>query len=310
MAHPTAGPVSGEPVSTEAVSMEPVSTTDGRVRRVRLDAAGIPLSALLGEPARTPPRAVVVALHGVGMNSGYFHGTAHPDLSLVTLGMSLGCTVLALDRPGYGASAAALPHGQTREEQAAVLHAALASFADRHPVGAGFFLLAHSYGGKVALTVASRAAGGLIGLDISGCGHEYAAPDDLRGNRPAGGVRRNWGALRLYPPGTFQAGESVVAPVPEREWADAARWPGVFPDVAAGVRVPVRFTFAEHESWWRHDESAVADLVARFTSCPRVVVERQPDSGHNISLGWAARAYHLKALAFLEECLAAGRCAG
>jgi hypothetical protein len=36
-----------------------------------------------------------------------------------------------------------------------------------------------------------------------------------------------------------------------------------------------------------------------------VSVERQPAAGHNISLGRAARAYHLRALAFLEDCLAA-----
>ena len=29
----------------------------------------------------------------------------------------------------------------------------------------------------------------------------------------------------------------------------------------------------------------------------------QPDAGHNISLGRTARAYHLRALAFFEECL-------
>nr|BFE73882.1 hypothetical protein GCM10020092_071830 [Actinoplanes digitatis] len=32
-------------------------------------------------------------------------------------------------------------------------------------------------------------------------------------------------------------------------------------------------------------------------------MDRQPDAGHNISLGWAARSYHLRAFAFLEECL-------
>lgn len=291
-------------------STEPSAVTDGRVRRIQLDAAGVTLSGLLGEPEHTTPRAVVVALHGAGTNAEYFHGEAHPDLSLVALGMRLGFTVLALDRPGYGASAAALPHGQTLEEQASLLYAALASFAGRHPVGAGFFLLAHSYGGKLALTAAARAAGAeLIGLDISGCGHQRATTDELPGKPGSGRWGRNWGALRCYPPRTFHLGRSVVAPVPEREREEASRWPEVFPEIAARVRVPVRFTFAEHESWWRHDESAVADLVTRFTSSPRILVDRQPDSGHNISLGWTARSYHLKALGFLEERLAAARCA-
>jgi hypothetical protein len=67
--------------------------------------------------------------------------------------------------------------------------------------------------------------------------------------------------------------------------------------------VPVRLTFAEHESWWRHDRAALTELSAAFRAAPRVSVEQQPDAGHNISLGWAARSYHLRALAFLEECL-------
>jgi hypothetical protein len=72
--------------------------------------------------------------------------------------------------------------------------------------------------------------------------------------------------------------------------------------VAARVRVPVRFTFAEHESWWRHDDTALAALTSPLATA-RVVVDRQQGAGHNISLGWAARSYHLRAFAFLEECL-------
>ncbi|MFF9852789.1 alpha/beta hydrolase [Streptomyces litmocidini] len=282
------------------------SAVAAEVRRIVLDADGIPLSGLLSAPARTPPRAVVVALHGGGMNSGYFHGQAHPDLSLAVLGARLGYTVLALDRPGYGESAARLPEGQTLTEQASTLHSALREFTSRHASGAGVFLLAHSYGGKLALTAAAHEAGaGLLGLDISGCGHRYAVePDELPNTQRHGPWTRNWGALRLYPPNTFGSSGALVAPVPAQEQRDSRRWQEVFPDVASRVRVPVRLTFAEYESWWHHDEKTVADLVARFTAAPRVVVDRQPDAGHNISLGWAARSYHLRALAFLEDCLA------
>ncbi|MDG4765850.1 alpha/beta fold hydrolase [Solwaraspora sp. WMMD406] len=284
----------------------PPTAVSGGVRPIRLDVAGVPLSGLLGEPEWTSPRGVVVALHGAGMTAGYFHGRAHPDQSLAELGRSLGFTVLALDRPGYGASSAVLPHGQSVAEQAALLRGVLAWYADRHAVGAGFFLLAHSYGGKVALTAAAQESGdGLIGLDISGCGHEYLPDHPLAG---PGHWRRHWGSLRCYPPNTFRLSELTVAPIPERELAEVSQWPEVFATVAARVRVPVRFTFAQYEGWWRHDEPAVADLVSRFTGTPRVVVDRQPDSGHNISLGWAARAYHLRAIGFLEECLAAARC--
>ncbi|MEU1185867.1 alpha/beta fold hydrolase [Streptomyces sp. NPDC005820] len=274
------------------------------VRRLVLDADGIPLSGLVCEPVGAPPRAVVVALHGGGMNAGYFHGQAHPDLSLAVLGARLGYTVLAIDRPGYGESAAVLPEGMSLRGQAAALHAALRDFTSRYDRGAGMFLLAHSYGGKLALTAAQDAGDTLLGLDISGCGHRYAVePEELPNTRRHGRFSRNWGALRLYPPNTFGSSASLVAPVPAAEEREARSWPGIFPEVAARVRVPVRLTFAEYESWWHHDESAAADLTARFTAAPRVVLDRQPHAGHNISLGWAARSYHLRALAFLEECL-------
>jgi hypothetical protein len=94
----------------------------------------------------------------------------------------------------------------------------------------------------------------------------------------------------------------MVAPMPDRERSEVARWPGFFPAVGASVRVPVRFTFAEHEAWWRHDDAALAALAGSLAAA-RVVVDRQRGAGHNISLGWAARAYHLRALAFAEDCL-------
>lgn len=276
------------------------------VRGITLDAGGVRLSALLSEPERAAPaRAVVVALHGGGMNAGYFDGQAHPQLSLMALGASLGHTVLAVDRPGYGHSAADFPEGQSLAEQTASLGAALRDFADRYGTGAGMFLVAHSYGGKVALTAAADGTvPDLLGLDISGCGHTYAVEHhELPGTVGTGRSRKSWGELRLYPPDTFFSSSALIEPMPPREYAEILGWPAVFRSTAHRVRVPVRLTFAEHEAWWRHDEAALADLVSHFRSAPRVVVDRQPDAGHNISLGWAARSYHLHALAFLESCL-------
>ncbi|MER7043699.1 alpha/beta hydrolase [Streptomyces jumonjinensis] len=277
------------------------------VRRIALDAGGLTLSALLAEPpgAPGPPRATIVALHGGGMNASYFDGQAHSSLSLLTLAAGLGYTVLAVDRPGYGDSAQKLPDGQKLVEQAEALRLALRDFASGHPLGAGVFLLAHSYGGKLALTAAARGLHDeLIGVDVSGCGHRYAtAPPTLDpGLSGSGNPRLNWGPLRLYPPNTFTLAASVVAGMPAWEATEAARWEQVFPEVAAGVRVPVRLTFAEHEAWWRHDAEAVSELTGLLTA-PRLLVEHQPAAGHNISLGWAARSYHLRALGFLEECL-------
>ncbi|MET9130955.1 alpha/beta fold hydrolase [Streptomyces antibioticus] len=301
----TAAQDAGTDAAAGAGTDADAGTDAGGPRRIVLEGAGVRLSALLAEPVDGAPRAAVVALHGSGMNAAYFHARADPRLSLLTLGPRLGYTVLALDRPGYGRSASAVPDGQRLAEQTRTVRAALADFAARHGTGAGLFLLAHSFGGKVALTAAADdGVPGLLGLDVSGCGHEYAVPpgavSDLDGPERR---RRNWGPLRLYPPGTFVAGGAFVATVPAREFADLEDWPRVLDTAAPRIRVPVRFTFAEHEGWWRHDDTRLRSLRTRFTAAPRVVVERRADAGHNISLGWAARAYHLSALAFLEECL-------
>lgn len=275
------------------------------VRRITLAHGDIPLSGLLIEPRHVRARAVVVCLHGGGMSAAYFDGQAHPDVSLLALGARLGYTVLALDRPGHGASASAVPHGQTLAEQSVTLRAALRGFAVGHDVGAGLFLLAHSYGGKVALTMgADMAEGELIGLDVSGCGNRYVAEAARHVAAPGGrvGHRLNWGPLHLYPPGTFRASAAVVAPMPARERLEWSRWPERYSRLASRLRLPVRLTFAEHEAWWHHDDAAIADLT-RSLAVPHTV-DRLPGTGHNISLGWSARAYHLRVLAFLEECLA------
>lgn len=280
------------------------------VRPITLEAGAFTLSALIAQPVG-PPRATIVAVHGGGMSAGYFDGQAHPDVSLLTLGARLGYTVVAVDRPGYGLSAAHLPRGQNLSEQSAALGTAIAHLADRYPSGAGVFLVAHSFGGKLALTYAAEQAGpgtagpALLGLDVSGCGRDYAVdPGDLRDPHRHGHWKRNWGALRFYPPNTFRDAAALVAPMPLRERAEAARWPESFTAAAARVPVPVRLTFAEHELWWRNDEEDLNEIAELFTAAPFVTIDRQSDAGHNLSLGWVARSYHLRALAFLEECLA------
>ncbi|MFC8147375.1 alpha/beta hydrolase family protein [Streptomyces paradoxus] len=283
----------------------PSPTLSTGVRPLLLEAAGLTLSGLLAEPADGPPRATVVAVHGGGMRAGYFDGQVNADLSLLTLGARLGFTVLALDRPGYGHSAQQVPEGMTLDEQAAVLSAALDAFAGRYTVGRGFLLLAHSYGGKLALATVARTPG-LLALDASGVGHHYAIePAERQRLRRHLEWERNWGPLGLYPPGTFRAAESLVAPIPAREGAEVPLWPEQFEEFAPQIGIPLRLTFAEHEGWWRHAEPDIAELASRLSNAPVLRVEHQPDAGHNISLGRAARCYHLRALAFFEECLQA-----
>ncbi|MGW0329115.1 MULTISPECIES: alpha/beta hydrolase [unclassified Nocardia] len=265
------------------------------VHRITLDAAGIPMSGLLSTPALALPRATIVALHGAGMSAAYFHGRAHPDVSLLSTATRLGYAVLALDRPGYGASVDALPDGQSLTDQAETVRAALADFTADNEVGAGMFLLGHSFGGKLALTMATESE--FCGVDVSGCGHLYSEDTETKM------WQRNWGDLQLYPPGTFARSGAAVDSTPMLELVDAAAWPQTFAELADRIRIPVRFSFAEQEKWWRTDDAALADLSALLASAPRRGLTRVPQAGHNISLGWAARAYHTSALAFFETCL-------
>ncbi|MCX4674348.1 alpha/beta hydrolase [Streptomyces sp. NBC_01433] len=302
------------------VAPDAPGTLDTTVAGIELDADGLTLSGLLALPRTADPRAVVVALHGGGMRAGYFHGQADPATSLLSLAADCGYAALALDRPGYGRSAREAPDGMGLAGQAERLRAALAAYGREHPTGAGFFLVGHSLGGKVALATAAGwstdglpgtdgllGADRLLGLDVSGVSDRWAVtPGRLTGTDGRQRHTLHWGPPSLYPPDTFRLARPLIAPMPPNEAAEAARWPGTYAELAPSVRVPVRLTFAEHERWWHIDPPTLAAMTARLGS-PLVRTEHLADAGHNISLGLAARSYHLRVLAFLEECLGRSR---
>jgi pimeloyl-ACP methyl ester carboxylesterase len=285
------------------------------VDQIVLPVGGTELSALLAEP--DTPRALVLALHGGGMTAEYFHGRAHPDLSLLALGRRLGFSVLAIDRPGYGRSRTAFPDGQSLHDQTTTVFEALDGFASRHATGDGVFIVAHSYGLKLALHLATHPRGAeLLGLDGSGAVYRYqrdlppsaaAADADADASTNTPGSRRElfWGDESLYPPGTFDLGMRPIAPVPASEMRESARWTEMLPALAADVRLPYQLTVAQHERWWQSTDADLVEYRALFRTTPLMTIRRQAAAGHNISLGWAARAYHLNALAFAEQCLQA-----
>nr|WP_329939995.1 alpha/beta fold hydrolase [Streptomyces sp. BE308] len=289
----------------------PPGAPEPAVTGIELDADGLTLSGLLARPRTADPRAVVVALHGGGMRAGYFHGQADPATSLLSLAADCGYAALALDRPGYGRSAREAPDGVGLAGQADRLRAALAAYGREHPTGAGFFLVGHSLGGKVALATAAGWGGdglpgteGLLGVDVSGVSDRWAvAPTRVTGTDGRQRHALHWGPPSLYPPDTFRLARPLIAPMPTIEATEAVEWPATYAGLAPSVRVPVRLTFAEHERWWHIDPPTLEAMAARLGS-PLVRTEHLADAGHNISLGLTARSYHLRVLAFLEECLA------
>jgi pimeloyl-ACP methyl ester carboxylesterase len=274
------------------------------------DIDGIPMSALLSEAPE--PRATIIAIHGGATTSAYFDCPGHPRLSLLRLGAELGFTVLALDRPGFGSSA---PHEGIMADprrRIELSYAAVDKILESRPRGAGIFLLGHSAGSELTLRMATHELGSaVLGLEIAGTGrrHQPDARDILRG--PAlRDIRRGvrdllWQTMHLYPPDVF---ESVVRGSwsPAYEAGVVGNWAKRdFAELAAHVKVPVRFTLADHEPFWESGPAALADIASLFTAAPRVVVNEQHDSPHNLSLGITAAAYHLGVLSFVEECVVA-----
>ena len=273
-------------------------------RPVKVTVDGVTLSGLVAEPDG-PPRALVLALHGHGMTARYFAGPADPELSLLEVGAALGYTVWAPDRLGYGMSAGADPASCAMFPQARFLHLAVARFAEDHPIGAGCFLLGHSFGLKLALTMAAYPGiVRIVGVDGSGSGLMYTFdPGVTRPESQPGDVNASWGPRRLYPPTTFAEGVLPVAATARTPEREAAEWPDDLRGFAHRIRVPVRFSFADHERLWAVSQEHFAALRSLLAECPRLEIEIQRGTGHNISLSRVARAYHVKALAFAEECL-------
>lgn len=246
------------------------------------------------EPAR--PKATIYALHGGGLNGTYWDCKLDRSLSLVALGNELGFRVAFADRPGYGVNRDLWPDGVPAIDEGR-LHAAAARelWADE-PV----LLVGQSAGSIVALWSAAYADWPrLVGVDYSGIGISLRAQSPEREDRRA----LFWGREDLYPPGTFAPGGRPVEAVVGVDGISSVEWKDRFADVAARVTVPVRITIVDHERWWGEIDEIVASKPPAFTSAPVVTVSIEHEAGHNLSLGYAARAYHLRVIAFAEECL-------
>jgi pimeloyl-ACP methyl ester carboxylesterase len=278
-----------------------------RPRVVLVD--GVPMSALVASVPE--PKAVIVAIHGGATSAAYFDCPGRPELSLLRSAAANGYTAIALDRPGYGASA--FYHDDMTEPNRRVGFAlgAVDKVIGESPYGAGLFLLAHSAGCELGLRMAvDERATGVLGVELSGTGLRYG--DEAKAviseatatSRPAGLRDLLWQPTDLYPPEVLTGGLS--APGAPYEADVTASWPRRdFPDIAGRVTVPVEFSVADHERVWETTPAVTAAIAALFTASPRVVVNEMADSGHNLSVGWSASEYHRRVLSFVGECAAA-----
>lgn len=91
-------------------------------------------------------------------------------------------------------------------------------------------------------------------------------------------------------------------PVPTNEAGDAFRTPQTLPPLMARIALPVQWTIAEEERSSVGGAEMLDHIRALMLAYPRLVTMCQVASGHNISLHHIARAYHLRAFAFFDEC--------
>ncbi|MDM4142834.1 MULTISPECIES: alpha/beta hydrolase [Mycobacterium] len=286
-----------------------MNTAAPRPRLVIVD--GVPMSALVAEA--DDPEAVIVAIHGGGTTAMYFDCPGHPSYSLLRTGAAAGFTVVALDRPGYGSSAPYPDAMVSGEQRVHLAYGAIDRILGQRPCGAGMFVWGHSGGCELTLRLAADERGaGLLGIELAGTGRHYhpAAKEILktatRERRPSGMRELLWSPVELYPPEVL-GGATVSPSAPSYEDQMVSDWARqTFPQLAPAVRVPVHFSIAEHEKVWQTDDPAVAEIGALFAGAPRLVVHRQPDAGHNISLSHAAPTYHAKVLDFVRDCVAEG----
>lgn len=283
-----------------------MSAAAPRPRVVLVD--GVPMSGLVA--AVPHPRAVLVAVHGGATSSVYFDCPGHPRLSLLRAAAASGVTAIALDRPGYGASALHQQEFDDPDRRVAFASGALDKMLAGGDRGAGLFLVGHSAGCELAVRMAvSERSDEILGLSLSGTGLRYCAEaraiikDATVTSRPAGLRDLLWQPTELYPPEVLTGALSAPGvPYEARVTANWARRD--FPDLAARVTAPVQFSVAEHEKVWESSPDANADILDLFSASPRVDLNEMPDSGHNLSVGLSAGEYHRRVLSHLDMCLA------
>ena len=278
------------------------------VSTIEIEVAGRRLSGRTIEPDGAP-RALVIALHGGSYSSAYYDLRSGDRSSALQNFADLGYRVIALDRPGYGAAADAGPVDCSFAAQADVLRTAIAQLHDGLPA----FLMGHSIGGMIAMTVAA----GLVDAPLSG----VMASSMGMVWRP--GILEMWSSLisdapqvavpneardqlmfvaDLADPAVQREAGADLHPIPAEELRGAVTWHETMPAVAAEIRVPVLHVLPEHDGIWASDEHAQQQAAAALKGVDGATVVVQRGAGHSIDAHRAGWAHHLATAAFFETC--------
>ena len=287
------------------------------VSTIETTVAGQRLSGRAAEPDGAP-RAVVFALHGGSYSSRYFDLRAGQRSSALQNYAGLGYHVIALDRPGYGAAADIAPEGSGFAAQAAVLRTAVAQLHAERGHGLPVFLVGHSIGGMLAMTVAAGVTDApLRGVMASGMGVVWQPGilemwSSLIGDAPHVAVPNEArdqvmfaGDPRLVDAAVQREAGADLHPIPAEELRGAVTWHEAMPAVAADIRVPVLHVLPEHDGIWAAGGHAQQQARAALKTVDGATVMVQRAAGHCLDAHRVAFAHHLATAAFFETCLAA-----
>jgi pimeloyl-ACP methyl ester carboxylesterase len=288
-------------------------------RPALVDTGAIRLSGICAAPSGDA-RGLILALHGGSYSAGYWDCPS-PGASLLELGAALGFHILAVDRPGYGASHDHDPARLHLVDQVEFLFGAL----DAYRASIGFagprFVIGHSIGGILALLMAAHRRGAeLVAVDVLGVPVRF--PDTAAGAEvnswttegthvaAVDETQRRWllfGPDGSYDQDAYDYDATLPRPMPVAEYRDALAIPARWPEILPAIRIPVQFTLAEHEVMQATGPEALAEISAMLSGSAHPMTFLQRGTGHNASIHRIARAYHLRALSFFEESLALRR---
>lgn len=272
---------------------------------------------------RTP---LIVAIHGGGYNSDYFHTNAKHTAAMPS--KVYGVPFIAFDRPYYGGTRPSepLPCASDYPKQTGtwvhryILPALWNKFGDGC---SGIVLLCHSLGcqqGIVAASLHARETGPaypLLGLIASGFGHRvpsaFAKAPPLQANHGSDFFLQDAESKdkMMFSPGTvdpdvLKQSERLNHPVPIPEAnSTAAVWAATWRDEwAAHVSVPVMFAFAELDSWFEGTQEHLRECVEAFRGSPRVDGSWLQGAPHCMELSHWSQGWYARCFGFALECAA------